>query len=299
MRTLHPATVVAILLVALVLNIYILVGMHKKECSIIEARNYGTVKEGSFATWTGVINFFSELHDVTPKALQPLHLSPTKSVHKKLVIGIPFAPERTRYISGTLSSLFDKLDEDYRNDVMVLLMIASNETDTENFREKTAWIQGNFSKEIESGLMKVIAVPKAWYRIAVRSVPPTFGDSLERMYWRTKQNIDYIYIMTYASQMCDYYLQLEDDVVAADGYIRVIFNYLTFKSDSSWFLISFTKIGFIGKLFRSTDLKYMSYAIALYHRFKPVDWILWDLLTGRYCDPGKSPQDCAQKKHHY
>uniref|UniRef100_A0A0K0CVX8 Glycoprotein n=1 Tax=Angiostrongylus cantonensis TaxID=6313 RepID=A0A0K0CVX8_ANGCA len=98
MRTLHPATVVAILLVALVLNIYILVGMHKKECSIIEARNYGTVKEvtisdenpdtsgehGSFATWTGVINFFSELHDVTPKALQPLHLSPTKSVHKKL-----------------------------------------------------------------------------------------------------------------------------------------------------------------------------------------------------------------------
>uniref|UniRef100_A0A158P6Z3 Dirigent protein n=1 Tax=Angiostrongylus cantonensis TaxID=6313 RepID=A0A158P6Z3_ANGCA len=43
----------------------------------------------------------------------------------------------------------------------------------------------------------------------------------------------------------------------------------------------------------------MSYAIALYHRFKPVDWILWDLLTGRYCDPGKSPQDCAQKKHHY
>ncbi|VDM63180.1 unnamed protein product [Angiostrongylus costaricensis] len=249
----HLAIMTVILFVALVLNIYVLVDMHRKECNIIETQNYEAVKEGSFEIWTGVINFFPELHDVAPKALQPLHLSPTKSVHKKLVIGIPLAAERTRYISGTLSSLFDKLDEDYRNDVMVLLMIASNETDAENFSEKTAWIQGNFSKEIESGLMKVIAVPKAWYRIAVRSVPPTFGDPLERMYWRTKQNIDYIYIMTYASQMCDYYLQLEDDVEAANGYMRVIFNYLIFKSNSPWFLISFTTIGFIGKLFRCPE----------------------------------------------
>ncbi|EYC38498.1 hypothetical protein Y032_0713g1747 [Ancylostoma ceylanicum] len=38
------------------------------------------------------------------------------------------------------------------------------------------------------------------------------------MFWRTKQNIDYIYIMTYASQRCEYYMQLEDDIVAAASY---------------------------------------------------------------------------------
>ncbi|KAJ1367415.1 Alpha-1,3-mannosyl-glycoprotein 4-beta-N-acetylglucosaminyltransferase A [Parelaphostrongylus tenuis] len=154
-------------------------------------------------------------------------------------------------------------------------------------------------QDLERNDVNVIAVPKAWYRIDVRSISPTFNDSPERMYWRTKQNIDYIYIMMHASQICDYYLQLEDDVEAADGYMRVIFNYLTFKSDSPWFIISFTSMGFIGRLFRSSDLKYMSYAIALYHHFKPVDWILYDLLTSRYCDPGKTHQECLANRRQY
>ncbi|EPB73143.1 hypothetical protein ANCCEY_07764 [Ancylostoma ceylanicum] len=38
----------------------------------------------------------------------------------------------------------------------------------------------------------------------------------------------------------------------------------------------------------------MTYAIALYYRFKPVDWILEDVLRSRYCSFDKSLKDCIQ-----
>ncbi|KHJ86343.1 N-Acetylglucosaminyltransferase-IV region, partial [Oesophagostomum dentatum] len=103
----------------------------------------------------------------------------------------------------------------------------------------------------------------------------------------------YVYIMTYASQRCDYYMQLEDDVTAAAGYARVIFNYIKLKNGTDWFVMGFTPMGFIGKLFSADNLKYMTYAIALYYRFKPVDWILEDVLRSRYCSLEKSWKDCS------
>lgn len=39
-----------------------------------------------------------------------------------------------------------------------------------------------------------------WYPSDLHSVPPTFNDSPERMYWRTKQNLDYIYLMSYCQR---------------------------------------------------------------------------------------------------
>ena len=39
-----------------------------------------------------------------------------------------------------------------------------------------------------------------------------FGDSPKRTWWRTKQNLDYTFLMWYASNMSDYYMQLEDDI---------------------------------------------------------------------------------------
>ncbi|VDO31081.1 unnamed protein product [Haemonchus placei] len=75
---------------------------------------------------------------------------------------------------------------------------------------------------------------------------------------------------------------------------RVIFNYIAFKSRKPWFVMEFSSMGFIAKLFRCSDLKYMTHAIALYYRFKPVDWILMDILQSRYCSLDESKKDCAK-----
>eukprot|EP00434_Breviolum_minutum_P006964 symbB.v1.2.006148.t1/scaffold360.1/size220131/2 len=39
-----------------------------------------------------------------------------------------------------------------------------------------------------------------------------FGDSPKRQWWRTKQNLDYTFLMWYAANLSDYYMQLEDDI---------------------------------------------------------------------------------------
>ncbi|WKY11220.1 hypothetical protein Q1695_003074 [Nippostrongylus brasiliensis] len=103
---------------------------------------------------------------------------------------------------------------------------------------------------------------------------------------------DYIYIMTYAGTLGDYYMQLEDDVIAADSYARVIFNYITFLGGRQWFYMDFSRMGFIGKLFRTEELKDVVHSVALYYRYKPVDWILLDIQYCRYCRPDQSMANC-------
>ena len=45
----------------------------------------------------------------------------------------------------------------------------------------------------------------------------TLGDSKMRSKWRTKQNIDFSYLMIYAQARGRYYCQMEDDVIAKPG----------------------------------------------------------------------------------
>ncbi|KAK5972545.1 hypothetical protein GCK32_014356 [Trichostrongylus colubriformis] len=75
---------------------------------------------------------------------------------------------------------------------------------------------------------------------------------------------------------------------------RVIFNYLSFEARNPWFVMEFSWMGFIGKLFRCSDLKYMTHAIALYYQFKPVDWILMDALKSRYCSLDDTDKNCVK-----
>ncbi|KAK6057602.1 hypothetical protein COOONC_04880 [Cooperia oncophora] len=56
--------------------------------------------------------------------------------------------------------------------------------------------------------------------------------------------------------------------------------------------MEFSSMGFIAKLFRCGDLRYMIHAVALYYQYKPVDWILMDIIRSRYCNPDKTKQDC-------
>jgi len=52
----------------------------------------------------------------------------------------------------------------------------------------------------------------------------SFGDNLERVKWRSKQNLDQIFLMMYAYNLSpSYYLMMEDDVIASRNYMEKIF----------------------------------------------------------------------------
>jgi len=70
-----------------------------------------------------------------------------------------------------------------------------------------------------------------------------------RCRWRAKQNLDFSYLMLYARTRGNYYLQLEDDVIAKNGYLTIINKFIAEKNAelSAWVLLEFSHLGFIGE----------------------------------------------------
>jgi alpha-1,3-mannosylglycoprotein beta-1,4-N-acetylglucosaminyltransferase A/B len=72
---------------------------------------------------------------------------------------------------------------------------------------------------------------------------------MDRVKWRSKQNLDYAYLMMYSVRRGRFYLQLEDDVLTVPNFASTILDFLGARNDD-WFDVHFFVGGFIGKLFR-------------------------------------------------
>lgn len=104
-----------------------------------------------------------------------------------------------------------------------------------------------FRRDVESGLIEILAPSGSFYP-DFKSIKATLGDSEERTKWRTKQNLDYAYLMLYAQNRGTYYVQLEDDVLSKKGFISTMKNFAITNSvkGDEWFMLDFCQLGFIG-----------------------------------------------------
>ena len=102
----------------------------------------------------------------------------------------------------------------------------------------------------------------------------TFNDSLSRVHWRTKQNIDYAYLFSYSRNLSQFYMQIEDDVLAVDNFIFYIRDFITKSESKAWFCLEFSSLGFIGKLFHSESLTIISDFLLMFKTEQPCDLLL-------------------------
>ncbi|XP_032384270.1 alpha-1,3-mannosyl-glycoprotein 4-beta-N-acetylglucosaminyltransferase B isoform X2 [Etheostoma spectabile] len=116
-----------------------------------------------------------------------------------------------------------------------------------------------------------------------------------RKKWRTKQNLDFSFLMLYAQDKGTYYVQLEDDVVAKAGYFNTMKTYANQRSQK-WLYLEFSQLGFIGKMFQSRDLPMIAEFFLMFHRDKPIDWLLDHILWVKVCNPEKDAKDCDKQK---
>ena len=72
---------------------------------------------------------------------------------------------------------------------------------------------------------------------------------MDRVRWRAKQVADYAALFEFSAGQSEYYLQLEDDVQCAVGFVRHIRDFIQ-KQKTVWAMLEFSELGFIGKLFR-------------------------------------------------
>ncbi|XP_072520217.1 alpha-1,3-mannosyl-glycoprotein 4-beta-N-acetylglucosaminyltransferase B [Salminus brasiliensis] len=211
-----------------------------------------------------------------------------------LVLGIPTVRrQKQSYLVNTVSSLLFDLTPEQKSDISIVVFVA--ETDSTFVSSVAESIQKNFPDDVSSGLVEVIS-PSPYYYPNFSNLKETFGDSRERVKWRTKQNLDYGFLMLYAQQKGTYYVQLEDDIVAKSGYHESITKYVQEVITQQWLYLEFSQLGFIGKLFRASDLPMIVEFILMFYKDKPIDWLLDHLLWVKVCNPEKDSKHCGAEK---
>uniref|UniRef100_A0A8C1K3B1 Alpha-1,3-mannosyl-glycoprotein 4-beta-N-acetylglucosaminyltransferase A n=2 Tax=Cyprinus carpio TaxID=7962 RepID=A0A8C1K3B1_CYPCA len=125
---------------------------------------------------------------------------------------------------------------------------------------------------------------------------PFFNMFLCLCRWRTKQNLDYSFLMMYAVNKGVYYVQLEDDIVAKPNYFATMKNFALQLATEDWMILEFSQLGFIGKMFQAPDLNLIVEFIFMFYKEKPIDWLLDHILWVKVCNPEKDAKHCERQK---
>lgn len=140
-------------------------------------------------------------------------------------------------------------------------------------QKRLAMLSVRYSRYLANGKIHVITVPSNVYP-PLRGLSKTLGDTEKRMFWRSKQVIDFAFLMQYCKAFSPYYLQLEDDVIAVKDYDVYMQRYIKEKEEKFWFNLDFSNLGFIGKLYRSETLENQARFFRLFYTEMPVDLLM-------------------------
>ncbi|XP_060566720.1 alpha-1,3-mannosyl-glycoprotein 4-beta-N-acetylglucosaminyltransferase C-like [Ruditapes philippinarum] len=194
-----------------------------------------------------------------------------------LTIGLCTVPRsKATYLKDTLTSLIHHMTNEQKEKIVIIVFLGfHNESDVD---ATVHMIEYNFNDSLSTGGLQIIQPAESVYPDFSKMTKQTFKDSMKRVHWRTKQNIDFAYLFGYSEKLSKYYMHVEDDVDATPKYLNIITDSLIKeeKAKHHWFVLDFGE-GFIGKLFRSSDLCMMKDYLLLFQDQKPCDLLLEDL----------------------
>ncbi|XP_035212751.1 alpha-1,3-mannosyl-glycoprotein 4-beta-N-acetylglucosaminyltransferase A-like [Stegodyphus dumicola] len=152
------------------------------------------------------------IHHFLPHLLSsPDSLSPAIKLSRgrsgvTMVLGVPTVKREVQsYLMSTLQNLIENMSPEQQKDAVIVVFIA--ETDSDYVTRQASEIENQFQDHINSGLLEVIAPPSTYYP-DFNKLRQTLGDPLERVKWRTKQNLDFSYLMMYAQPKGMFYVQV-------------------------------------------------------------------------------------------
>uniref|UniRef100_A0A9J7XMJ2 Alpha-1,3-mannosyl-glycoprotein 4-beta-N-acetylglucosaminyltransferase B n=1 Tax=Cyprinus carpio carpio TaxID=630221 RepID=A0A9J7XMJ2_CYPCA len=218
-----------------------------------------------------------------------------------IVMGVPSVKREVHsYLTDTLSSLMSELSPAEKEDCVIVVFIAENDVNVNDDRVVflvvlTYSVCFRFPGEIQSGLLEIIS-PSIHFYPDFSHLKESFGDPKERVRWRTKQNLDYCFLMMYAQTKGTYYVQLEDDIVARPNYFTTMKNFALQQPSEEWMILEFSQLGFIGKMFKSLDLPLIVEFMLMFYKDKPIDWLLDHIMWVKVCNPEKDAKHCDRQK---
>ncbi|XP_049687743.1 alpha-1,6-mannosyl-glycoprotein 4-beta-N-acetylglucosaminyltransferase-like isoform X1 [Accipiter gentilis] len=210
----------------------------------------------------------SALHNVSYHLLAG-SLSP----HKKfLAVGLASVQRpRGYYLPATLQSLFKQSTEEELQEMVVVVHLA--DADPRWNMHVAANIARKFAHHILLGQLLLIHTPQEFYP-TLEGLKRNYNDPEERVRFRSKQNVDYAFLLAFAANLSSYYLMIEDDVWCAKSFLTAIRKALASQEGSNWATLEFSKLGYIGKLYHSSDLPRLARFLLLFYQEMPCDWLL-------------------------
>lgn len=187
----------------------------------------------------------------------------------QIVIGIPTVKRSTtNYLSSTLKQLVDYLRNDEKRQCHIVVFSA--DLDPSGNQKTADLVNQQFKNEVNSGLIEVIKPDRAFYS-KLTDLPLLWKDKPDRVKWRSKQCLDYALLFAYSRNLGKYYLQLEDDLLVSPNYFNQINYFIQVQGLSKWSNLQFGTRGFIGMLFRGSDLGRLALFVKMYYWIFPVD----------------------------
>jgi hypothetical protein len=176
----------------------------------------------------------------------------------RLVVGLcTVAGRATSYLGGTVESLLGQRSG--RSDTVVVVYHC-DPRGVEN--PDVEAIRARFAGALASGALRVVRV----------DVPPGVSHDDAYLAWRAKQNHDFSEAFRLGAGQGDYYMHVEDDVVACRDYDLYVFQEM--QRHPAWGVLRMAQGGAIGFVFRTGDLEAARAALLDRARDQPADWIL-------------------------
>ena len=160
-------------------------------------------------------------------------------------------------------------DEERREIFVVIFLADFNET-----AKSTSLMElsNHFRKYIYQGFIRVILAPNEFYP-TLSNVKKKFGDKPQRIFWRSKQNVDFAFLMCYCHGLSQYYLHLEDDVLPAPSFYPKLRDFIS-SVKTPWPILDASFMGHIAKLYHANDLENLATYFYIMHDEMPVDWLI-------------------------
>lgn len=203
-----------------------------------------------------------------------------------MAVGFGSVKRKKDYVMDTVSLMLGlqgetHLSPEERNSVVIVAHFA--DFDTAWVNQTAGKLQEQYKDLIAAGQFHALHAKEEFYP-PLDICPPTcnYKDNARRVRWRSKQNIDYAFLMYYAASLAPYYLQLEDDINFAHNWVSKINDFVTSsypptyksKENAPWRMIDFSQLGFIGKYFQANELTRLAQFLLLFYDQMPCDILI-------------------------
>ncbi|KAM8972993.1 alpha-1,3-mannosyl-glycoprotein 4-beta-N-acetylglucosaminyltransferase C [Pelodytes ibericus] len=189
-----------------------------------------------------------------------------------LTIGISSVKRKKgNYLLETIKSIFEQSSYEALKEIVVVVHLA--EFDLSWCESIVQDISRKFSHHIIAGRLTIIHTPVEFYP-NLEGLKRNYNDPDDRVKFRSKQNVDYAFLLNFCANLSEYYVMLEDDVRCSRNFLAAIKKVINSRQGSSWVTLEFSKLGYIGKLYHSHDLPRLAHFLLMFYQEMPCDWLL-------------------------